>query len=561
MASRYDALLDKLRIKDVAGGTSGTITTDTETTVTGLLKGSGGFVAAATSNTDYAAATHASRHAVTGADPVTAANVGAPYLHGFANGDTDTTLSFDNSTHVLTLAPTGANFVYYYKGTPVTCTAKTVDLDTYTLAAGLWYVYFAAADGALVASQTPWAVDYATVPVCTVFWNGSAGTVIEEQHSAYRNVPLHAMLHSAVGSRYESGGVLTTPSTGTPATIDISAGYLWDEDIRHAQARAQNCRLWYQTGVSTYTWADATTAYLWNGGTSRIRYINGSYAATDLTNSQYTNVWAYWVPDTSRGLYCFVETVSSPHTTVALARAVNPPDLSGKGLTSELKLMFRFIFRGDGAFQESTDYRTSSSVPSGGTGSTTALSTIFTPSGTIAATNVQAAVEEVVSDLATSVTTAQVNTDHIFEKTTSHGVVVDTTLKVNAIEAATGSVVTVGGLQIDTATLDMPIFKNWSEIVSALGNVSGITSPSTSSATIFTATATGNVTWQWTINYSGQSFMLWLTNGGAYTQSWPSGTKFPGGTAPTLTASGTDIIAVSKVGSTTYLAAVQLDVK
>lgn len=41
------------------------------------------------------------------------------------------------------------------------------------------------------------------------------------------------------------------------------------------------------------------------------------------------------------------------------------------------------------------------------------------------------------------------------------------------------------------------------------------------------------------------SFTLELTNGGSQTLSWMSGTKWPGGTAPTLTASGVDLLVCS----------------
>jgi hypothetical protein len=38
------------------------------------------------------------------------------------------------------------------------------------------------------------------------------------------------------------------------------------------------------------------------------------------------------------------------------------------------------------------------------------------------------------------------------------------------------------------------------------------------------------------------SIVLELTNGGAFTMTWWSGMKWPGGAAPTLTTSGTDVL-------------------
>lgn len=62
--------------------------------------------------------------------------------------------------------------------------------------------------------------------------------------------------------------------------------------------------------------------------------------------------------------------------------------------------------------------------------------------------------------------------------------------------------------------------------------------------TYFIKTATGALTW--TISNTpasrAYSFLLELTNGGTGTQTWFSGTKWPGGTAPTLTTSGVDVL-------------------
>jgi len=76
-----------------------------------------------------------------------------------------------------------------------------------------------------------------------------------------------------------------------------------------------------------------------------------------------------------------------------------------------------------------------------------------------------------------------------------------------------------------------------------LGNVSGATTINLSNGSYVTATATGAVTWTVTNATSpAQGFILKLTNGGVGTQTWMDGTKFASNTAPTLTASGVDIL-------------------
>lgn len=64
---------------------------------------------------------------------------------------------------------------------------------------------------------------------------------------------------------------------------------------------------------------------------------------------------------------------------------------------------------------------------------------------------------------------------------------------------------------------------------------------------IFSASASvGGTTWALTGAVGTgkvSSFVLELTNGGAFTQTWPVSVKWDGGIAPTLTAAGVDVLA------------------
>lgn len=96
--------------------------------------------------------------------------------------------------------------------------------------------------------------------------------------------------------------------------------------------------------------------------------------------------------------------------------------------------------------------------------------------------------------------------------------------------------------------------------LSDLGTLTtGTTTINLTTAQAFTATITASNTI--TISFSnttaaGQSqvVLLRLTNAGAGTIVWPAGTKFTGGTAPTLTASGVDVLGVYyDVTTSTYM--------
>lgn len=93
--------------------------------------------------------------------------------------------------------------------------------------------------------------------------------------------------------------------------------------------------------------------------------------------------------------------------------------------------------------------------------------------------------------------------------------------------------------------------------VSALGNITGATTIDLATAQEFTATVTGNVTLSFAnAPAAGESQVVYLrlSNAGAFTITWPAGTKFDDSTAPELTATGADLLGVKYDATTsTYM--------
>lgn len=96
----------------------------------------------------------------------------------------------------------------------------------------------------------------------------------------------------------------------------------------------------------------------------------------------------------------------------------------------------------------------------------------------------------------------------------------------------------------------------YSYSVSALGSVSGTQTLNLGTATEFTMTITGATTLAFTNTLlAGTSEVVYIrfTNAGSAAITWPSGAQFAGGTAPTFTASGIDLIGVKyDTTSSTY---------
>jgi len=372
-------------------------------TITG--KTAGHFLKALSATT-YGFAPHGLTAGDVGADPAgTAAAAIAPwwtlaaethFTSGFLSR-TDNTLSL--STRTLTIAPTGANFAIYLDAVKILKTGGASCSTTIPATVGLHFIYFDAT-GALQNSMSAWSIIAGLAPVATIYWNGTAGAVSDERHGAQRNLAWHEWAHDTISTRYESGLIQTYP-TGAQSKIQIESGHIHDEDIDFSIAQQTLCRNWYETAASTYTWANGVDnagndrPYLWNAGTSRVQYpkSDAAYALTDAGANEYVVVWAYASTDIDRPIYILTGSKTSAFNNIAAARAAAAPSTIGF-LTPEMKLIYRWIFKGDGTFQESTDYRTSTSLPGGGTTAVNALNVSYTPTGNIAATNVQNAIDE-----------------------------------------------------------------------------------------------------------------------------------------------------------------------
>jgi hypothetical protein len=101
-----------------------------------------------------------------------------------------------------------------------------------------------------------------------------------------------------------------------------------------------------------------------------------------------------------------------------------------------------------------------------------------------------------------------------------------------------------------TAFNSLPITNSDTRVAMAANDIN------LAAGSFFTKTISGATTFSLSnVPVTGQavSFILELTNGGSATVTWFSGVKWAGGTAPTLTASGVDILGFySHDGGTTW---------
>lgn len=86
--------------------------------------------------------------------------------------------------------------------------------------------------------------------------------------------------------------------------------------------------------------------------------------------------------------------------------------------------------------------------------------------------------------------------------------------------------------------------RTYSLTTGSLGNVTTTQTVDLTNANYFTATSTGATTWTFSNATGGRAvgFVLEIVSGGAYTQTWPTSVDWPGGSAPTLTSAGVDVL-------------------
>jgi len=126
----------------------------------------------------------------------------------------------------------------------------------------------------------------------------------------------------------------------------------------------------------------------------------------------------------------------------------------------------------------------------------------------------------------------------------------------------------VSPLDLSDGVLQKPELKDYSEAVIAIGSTGGgtqdidMTLGNVVTATVDTSANTFTFSNPPASGKAG-SFTLILTNGGSQTVNWPAAVDWAGGTAPTLTTAGVDVLTFTTVdgGTTWYGFAAGLDMQ
>ena len=228
-------------------------------------------------------------------------------ITGFVNR-TDSTITFNEGTRVLSIAPTSTSFDVYYRGEKHTySSALTFTVpDTsqgkyYSIDPATWALYDAGTFGDIKNS----------ISAAYLMWdavNDKAIIIGDERHSVTGDPEWHYVHHRNVGTVWRSGGSLTyTLSDASAVTIAVSSPLvIADEDLEHTITHAASPTNPYEqilTGAAslpvmylsgtTYVMTTASTTP-WVAGTSTARYnpiSGGSGSLSDAGEGKYISYW------------------------------------------------------------------------------------------------------------------------------------------------------------------------------------------------------------------------------------------------------------------------------
>jgi len=224
-------------------------------------------------------------------------------IYGFEN-QTDTTISFNDSTYVFTLTDAGSGWSYWRNGVKVTISGnKTVTLPGTPPTAAAYFIYIDDESGTLTASTSAWTLVDTKVPVAILEWNDSNTPkyfLANERHQSIMQRRVHYYEHFCEGTQLKSGGLLAgysvAPSSpaDTDNTFSISQVELLDEDLLTTSALLADPNgtdldyiVYYRVGASTWSWEQSEVPFRYTAA-GYIQYDN-SGTMTQGSNGDYYN--------------------------------------------------------------------------------------------------------------------------------------------------------------------------------------------------------------------------------------------------------------------------------
>ena len=260
--------------------------------------------------------------------------------NGFEN-QTDSTITYDPSTRIFTIAPTVTSYNIWISGVRITYTTQLQTL-THANTAGNYYFYFENGSGLLQSTSRPSYFTSATCAVVTYLGSG-IGFANEERHLCIMDPATHQELHTNIGMYRVSGCTIggtyqLSPTVPTDATnqFTLTSGVVSDETllttISALSAGAYNVT--QLSGVSvawTYSVLTVPLYYVTTGFIQYNQYTGGAWQMTPLANDRYVNYYVIAVPSFGSTTQIFIKSGQTVYNSLTSAQAETYSSLVNSG--------------------------------------------------------------------------------------------------------------------------------------------------------------------------------------------------------------------------------------
>lgn len=261
-----------------------------------------------------------------------------PKFAGEPNGFVDrsqVTLSWDNGTRTLTVAPVGASYDIYSDGVKYTKTGTLT--STIPDTEGEHYIYFDST-GTLQNTNTFTNDNILTYCfVASLYWDATNNVVIHEPlnetHGVEMQPEVHAYFHRYFSTQFASGLALTLTATGDGSSDNHirfanTSGLIADEDIPHSilsRTATDNITTLYRTGA-TGDWRQQTGSAFpvilgVNSRPQYNEYTGATWQLTEVASTDFMVVHVFAIPGISTAAGKLVVcTGQGTYNTAAIAR-------------------------------------------------------------------------------------------------------------------------------------------------------------------------------------------------------------------------------------------------
>lgn len=277
----------------------------------------------------------------------------------------DSTISFDDSTRTLTIAPVAEEFVVWVKAKRfVIDQAVSVQIPDTT---GLYFVFFDTEGN--IGYQTDYFYWDNEAPAAYIYWDADLNTapyVADERHGIVLDWQTHEYLHRTRGAAFANGFAISNytlngdGALNSSAQFNLNGGTFFDEDleVNISHSETPNAALFQQDlqGPAKLpvfykigsTWKlDAATNFALKMGSVFPYYNSGSgtsWSLTEVSNNHYFNCYVIATHNLRGAIVAVMGQQQHVNIADAQNESFNALDLGGFP-SKEFRFLYKIIFR------------------------------------------------------------------------------------------------------------------------------------------------------------------------------------------------------------------------